>query len=116
MVNYYQSLVKKLNTRKQKPRYKAKRERRFFLTEAFIDGELALYKPAHIPYRLYTDIYKSEAQTTSNEGEGMEMIIDGNTVTIGKNLIPDEPTQPVKLTWFDKLILWIRKIWATLKK
>jgi hypothetical protein len=93
MVNYYQSLVKKFNTRKQKPRYKAKRERRFFLTEAYIDGELALYKPAYIPYRVFTDKVKWV------KPEKIEPIIEAPIIE-----------KPVKLTWFDKLIMWIRKI------
>jgi hypothetical protein len=54
-MNYFQEKTKQPNSRKTKPRYKAKRERRAYLTEAFVDGELALYKPtpSNIPYWQY---------------------------------------------------------------
>jgi len=85
---YYKQIARRLNSLKTKRRYKEKRERRAYLTEAFIDGELALYKPVHIPYKIFTDkLPKTKIETPVIE-------------------------KPVHLTWFDKFILWIRKIFS----
>lgn len=101
MLNHYQQLLKQFNTRKQKPRYKAKRERRNYLTEAFIDGELALYKPAHVPYRIFTDKIK--------EWKGNEVIMPKDYPA---EVVIHSPiySPPAHLNWFEKLLLWIRKI------
>jgi hypothetical protein len=140
-MNHYQQLLKQFNTRKQKPRYKAKRERRNYLTEAFIDGELALYKPAHVPYKVYNDaspveikksvmragvlvsekvaeafdkysgITEGEFDTTSTEGAGgFDVTVDKDSITFSPHIEEKIEASPTKLTWFEKLLLWIRKI------
>ena len=83
MVNHYQQLTKKLNTRKQKPRYKAKRERRELQQRTV---KIEDYPDLEIEF--------SEA---------------GDTVTIS-SINKVEVEKPVKLTWFEKLLLFIRRI------
>ena len=99
MLVHYKQLARRFNALRTKKRYKEKRIRRAYLTEAFNDGELALYKPAYSPYKVFTD----------------KKII-GHTV-----IMPNDPIKevtihspryslPVKFNWFEKFLLWIKKV------
>ena len=48
MLNHYKQLARQFNSLKTKRRYREKRERRGYLTEAYLDGELELYKPQNV--------------------------------------------------------------------
>lgn len=99
MLNYYQQIKKQFNVRKQKLRYKLKRERRYYLTEAFIDGELALYKPAHIPYKIFTDKIK-EWRTIPAP------IIEK---PVEKYSEVERHVLPIELSLWQRIINWIKK-------
>ena len=90
MLVHYKQIVRRFNALRTKKRYKEKRIRRAFLTEAFIDGEIELYKPAHVPYKIYTD----------------------KTIPVDMNIA--DPVcieeQPVKFNWFEKFLLWIKEV------
>lgn len=90
-LNYYQKIARQFNSLKTKRRYGEKRERRAYLTEAYLDGELVLYKPKHIPYRIFTDKIKKVMHT--------EPIVEIKKIE-----------EPVKFNWFEKFILWIKRL------
>jgi hypothetical protein len=104
---YYKQIARQLNSLKTKRRYTEKRERRAYLTEAYQDGELALYKPVHKPYRIFTDKIYDFKHKDYPELE-MEFSESDDTVTVS-SIHKEKVEKPVKLTWFDKFILWIRK-------
>jgi hypothetical protein len=101
MVVRFKQIARRLNLLKRTKRYAEKRKRRAFLTEAYLDGELALYKPAYSPYKVYTNKVKwvkPEPADVLNENKDWDEAV---------KILNEEPA---KLTWFDKFILWIRKI------
>ena len=99
MVAHYKQIVRRFNALRTKKRYKEKRIRRAYLTEAFNDGELAMYKPTHKPYRIFTD----KVTLTNVE---IPFWTEGN---LPKEEIEKYTNKPVKFNWFEKFILWIKK-------
>ena len=106
MLVHYKQIVRRFNALRTKKRYKEKRIRRAFLTEAFIDGEIELYKPAHVPYKIYTD------RPTARETMALsEEVLKKDWKT------PEEDRawkylneKPVKFNWFEKFLLWIKEV------
>ena len=94
MLVHYKQIQRKRNRERETERYKRKREERAYLTEAFNDGELALYKPEHKPYRIFTD--KLPDVWIDDQDEK-------NWDKIGIH------SKPVKFNWFEKFLLWIKK-------
>ena len=91
-VVHYKQIVRRFNALRNKKRYKEKRIRRAYLTEAFFDNEIELYKPAHVPYKIYTD---------------KTIPVDMN---IANPVCIEEDYKRVRLNWFEKFVLWIRKM------
>ena len=109
MVVHYKQLARRFNTLRTKKRYKEKRIRRAFLTEAFNDGELAMYKPTHKPlgiYSIYTDKWKPEEIKKYSDAAkiGGQVLADA----VDKALV-EKYSKPVKFNWFEKFLLWIKK-------
>jgi len=103
MVVRFKQLTRQFNSLKTKRRYKEKRERRGYLTEAYLDGELALYKPAYAPYKVFTDKVKwTKPEPIKTEEQSLPFV----------NIISENP---IKLSWFDKLLLFIRRIFKVKK-
>ena len=113
MIVHYKQIVRRFNALRTKKRYKEKRIRRAYLTEAFNDGELDLYKPTHKPYRIYTDKWIEPERIKIDEAikETQEMIRftgwwDKLKFRIKARFYLDKP---VKFNWFEKFLLWIKK-------
>ena len=100
MLVHYKQIQRKRNRERETERYKRKREERAYLTEAFNDGELALYKPEHKPYRIFTD------KVTLNNFE-IPFWTEGN---LPKEEIEKYTNKPVKFNWFEKFLLWIKEV------
>jgi len=114
---HYKSVVKQFNVLKRKPRYKRKRERRVskIITPVIADIQQEIFNDAALHYadikKAVSDYVEPEYITsTGNEGEGI-------TIDLSEyfNEVP-VPVKPNKLTWFDKLLLYIRKIFIKFTK
>ena len=106
MVVHYKQIVRRFNTLRTKKRYKEKRIRRAYLTEAFLDGELHLYKPQYV-----TPIdMMHEQQITPKEIEVKNLDDDMLKVLNDMDGIVGKKERTTKLSWFDKLLLSIRRI------
>ena len=90
MVEHYKQLTRRFNSLRTKKRYREKRERRAYLTEAYNDGELHLYKPEYV-----TPIDKMHEQAIKFP----DMIVEAPIYQ-----------KPVRLNWFEKFLLWIKNI------
>ena len=99
MVVHHKQIVRRFNALRTKKRYKEKRIRRAFLTEAFIDGEIELYKPAHVPYKIYADKKIIDYTVTMPNDPIKEVTIHSPRYSL-----------PVKFNWFEKFLLWISNI------
>ena len=108
MVTRFKQITRRLNSLKTKKRYREKRERRAFLTEAFNDGELALYKPAHTNYWEYLKGKLKEWDKKKYDKIRIEKEIDERKKKYEVQTFINPNVSFVKLTWFEKLILWIR--------
>ena len=108
MLEHHKQLTRRFNSLKTKKRYREKRERRVYLAEAYNDGELALYKPTHVPYRIFTD--KVQKKMVMRNGMA---ISETAAADLDKLLAEATPApiyqKPVKFSWFEKFLLWVRK-------
>ena len=105
MVVHYKQIVRRFNALRTKKRYKEKRIRRAFLTEAFNDGELDLYKPIPFTYKTFTDKPMRSYANIHDEQEA-----DSTHIKF-PDMIVESPIyqKPVKFNWFEKFLLWIKK-------
>ena len=88
MVVHYKQIIRKRNRERETERYKRKREKRAYLTEAYLN---------HIPWQI--DV---EPEITLK----IPFWTEGNLL---KEEIEKYTTKPVKFNWFEKFILWIKK-------
>ena len=104
MVVHHKQIQRKRNRERETERYKRKREKRAYLTEAFNDGELDLYKPTQQPRYNHNEAVKTAEQLyypiEYGLGEPKEITIHSPRYS-----------PPVKFNWFEKFLLWIKKWW-----
>ena len=97
MVVHYKQIQRKRNRERETERYKRKREKRAYLTEAFNNGELDLYKPEHTKSPT-EEIIKGYVDNRA------ESIITSREISVLGSFF-----KPVKFNWFEKFLLWIKK-------
>ena len=102
MVVHHKQTQRKRNRERETERYKRKREKRAYLTEAFNDGELALYKPTPFTYKTR---YGNNVDLEFSESGGVVTILNTNKYSLPE----EEVNKPVKFNWFEKFLLWIKK-------
>ena len=103
MVEHHKQIQRKRNRERETERYKRKREKRAYLTEAFNDGELDLYKPEHKPYSIVTD--RPQSRLGKHHPIWVAPEFGGDIFCKEEKTIQ----QPVKFNWFEKFLLWIKK-------
>ena len=89
MLVHYKQIVRRFNALRTKKRYKEKRIRRAFLTEAYLN---------HIPWQI--DV---EPEITLK----IPFWTEGN---LPKEEIEKYTTKPVKFNWFEKFLFWIKVV------
>ena len=113
MVVHYKQIQRKRNRERETERYKRKREKRAYLTEAFNDGELDLYKPEHTESRLgkHHPLWVKPSTITPTEeiikgyaDNRAESIMTSREISVLGSFF-----KPVKFNWIEKFLLWIKK-------
>jgi hypothetical protein len=110
MVARFKQLTRQLNSLKTKKRYKEKRERRGFLTEAYLDGELALYKPTHTNYWQYLRGKLQEWDKKKYDKIRIAKEIEEREKKYKVQTFVNPNVSFTKLSWFEKLLLFIRNM------
>jgi hypothetical protein len=110
MVVRFKQIARRLNLLKTKKRYAEKRKRRAYLTEAYQDGELALYKPAHINYWQYLKTKLKEWDKKKYDKLRIAKEIEERKKKHEVQTFVNPNVSFTTFNWFEKFLLWIKNI------